>query len=221
MTTEGPNQREALLAAVSSIFGEAATPADHEPMAGLTTERVCAVAGLPKSELEAQFGSLRGLVESWFAERVFEAGIAASELPGAAEAGFAERLEAFCFVLLDVLDEFPGIGPRVFSAYAAGFVGKFRDAVSVVLVRITSAPDVPGVNRLTVNTSVTRYVLSEAVIQLVEASLRDTTADRQKSAALIDRAVALVAEISTNRIAQRLVDLAKYSYEAGYLSLRR
>ena len=190
-------------------------------MADLTAERVCSVAGVPQTELQIQFGSLRGLVESWFAERVYEAGVAASELPGAADSGFAERLEAFCFVLLDVLDEFPGIGPKVFSRYAAGFVGRFRDAVRDVLVRVTDAPDVPGVNRLAVDTSVARYLLSEAVIQLVDASLRDTTADRQKSAALIDRAVALVAEITTDRVAQRLVDLAKYSYEAGYLSLRR
>ena len=96
-----------------------------------------------------------------------------------------------------------------------------RDAVREVLVRITDAPDIPGINRLTVDSSVARYVLAESVIQLVGASLRDATDDRQKSAALIDRTVALLAEVSTNRIPQRLIDLAKYSYEAGYFSFRR
>jgi hypothetical protein len=216
MTQDQAKYREQLLAALSSSFG-ASEQAAGEPF----EEHVCALAGVSQQDLYQEFGTFRELVSAWFAERAFEAGVAASELPDAATAGFAERLEAFCFVLLDVLDQYPGVTDRIFRKYATGFFGRFRDATMEVLTRVADAPDVPGVNRLVVATSVGRYVLAEAVIRLIDASLTDDSVDRQKSAALIDRTVALVAEVSTDRVPQQLIELARYGYESGYLSLRR
>ena len=125
MTTKRSSQRDALLDAVSSVLSEAGPSNDDGAASRLSIERICAIADVSPDEMRTQFGSRRGLVEAWFAERVYEAGIMASELPGAADAGFAERLEAFCFVLLDVLDEYPGADPHTFHKYATGFVGKF------------------------------------------------------------------------------------------------
>jgi hypothetical protein len=80
---------------------------------------------------------------------------------------------------------------------------------------------VPGINYVVVDTDVTRFVIAESIVQMIGTWLKDESSDRARATALIDRVLALLSEIMTNRVPERAVDLVRYAVEAGYLPLDR
>lgn len=162
--------------------------------------------------------------DSNFADCVKAAIATVRTLPDADVASFSERLSALTFVLLDSLDELdPGAKggdlQSWFRRHAAGFATAFRTELRVALLYVTDAPDIPGLNRFVVDTSGYRYLLSEVVIRLIDASLGDGSDDRARSAALIDKSVSFWSTLSVDAVPQRLVELIKYSYQSGFMSL--
>lgn len=138
-------------------------------------------------------------------------------------------------MLLDALDEWSQIHhaskadptaespefAEIFESEAAGFNSPFHSALRNALTSVARAPDVSSINQWITDTAPARFVAAEVLVQLLLATLKDTSPDRHRSAALADKTLAFVASVWANPIPQKAVDLARYSVEAGYLPLNR
>lgn len=145
-------------------------------------------------------------------------------IPGSDIWPLSERLSAFFFMLLDGVEEAaltmePGNALAAFRREASGFFSPFQDALRDTLPLVGRASDVGSVNKWVADLPPNRVVLAEAMVQLIQATLADTSEERQRSAALADRVLSLVASLGATPIPGRIVDVIRYSIEAGYVPL--
>ena len=160
-------------------------------------------------------------MDRWFTDRLAETVDQARSIEAPTGATFGERIEALTFILLDSLEPFPGVDKRLFRRYAAPLRSTFREDLVEALQSVTASSDVPAVNRVVVDAGVSRWVLAETIIRLVEESLADESANRSRSAALADRSLALASAVATDQVAQRVTDLIRYAWEADYFAFPR
>lgn len=153
------------------------------------------------------------------------------DIPDAVQWPVSERMTAFFFMLLDELDQLQSESTTPapsslefaerFNEEAAGFGSPFHSALQDALISVARAPDVSSINRVVTDSAPARFVAAEILIQLLQTSLRDTTPDRQRSAALADKALAYAASIWATPVPEKAVDLFRYTIEAGYIPLQR
>jgi hypothetical protein len=124
-------------------------------------------------------------------------------------------------MLLDVMESRLPFVKATYRHQAAPFGSSFQSRLRETLRSVLHAPNVPGVNYLVVDTDVARFVIAESIVQMTHSWLDDESPDRARTTALIDRVLALLSEIATNRVPEKAVDLVKYAVEAGYLPLDR
>jgi hypothetical protein len=148
---------------------------------------------------------------------VGQAGHVAADVPDYSRFTLQERLGTFIFILLDVLEQHESFVRSAFPSALSGPLNPFEGAVRGTLGEILDAGDIPTVNRIVVASTASRTVAAGGIVWLIRAWLSDDSEDRQRSTALIDRAVALMAAMMTNPVPQRGVDLLRYGIEAGYL----
>lgn len=148
-------------------------------------------------------------------------------LAGIEESGgwpLSERLSAFFFMLLDAVEEravaIEADAPaRAFRREASGWFSPFQEALRAALPEVGSSTDVHGVNRWLAELAPNRTVVAEIMVQLLQAALEDESEDRQRSAALADRVLTVLASVWSTPIPAQVVDVLRYSIEAGYLPL--
>lgn len=157
-----------------------------------------------------------------FAQAVADALAQLASVPGSDVWPLSERLSAFHFMLLDAvevvaLDIEPDAPARAFRREASGFFSPFHEALRDALPAVGRASDVSGVNRWVADLPPNRLVVTEIMVQLVQAALEDDSEEGQRSAALADRVLTLLASVGATPIPQKLVDVIRYAIEAGYL----
>lgn len=130
-----------------------------------------------------------------------------------------ERIGTFVFILLDVLEQHDRFVRLMFPGPLTGPLNPFEGAIRKVLPPILDASDVPLVNRPGVTSIPSAAAAANGIVWLVRAWINDESEDKQRSTALIDRALSLMAASMTNPVPQRGVDLLRYSVEAGYLPI--
>lgn len=130
-----------------------------------------------------------------------------------------ERIGTFVFILLDVLEQHDRFIRLMFPGPLTGPLNSFEGAVRNVLPPILDASDVPSINRVGVTSIPSAAAAANGIVWLVRAWINDGSAEKQRSTALIDRALSLMAASMTNPVPQRGVDLLRYGVEAGYLPL--
>lgn len=136
----------------------------------------------------------------------------------------SERLSAFFFMLLDAVEEVAAAADgdtpaRAFRREASGWFSPFQEELRGALPGIGASSDVHGVNRWLAELAPNRAVVAEVMVQLLQAALEDESEDRQRSAALADRVLTVLASVWSTPIPSQVVDLLRYSIEAGYLPL--
>lgn len=149
------------------------------------------------------------------------------QLAGIPESGtwpLSERLSAFFFLLLDTVEEraveaAPEAPALAFRREAAGWFSSFQENLRGVLPEVGSSTDVHGVNRWLAELAPNRAVVAEIMVQLLQSALEDESEDRQRSAALADRVLTVLASVWSTPIPAQVVDVLRYSIEAGYLPL--
>lgn len=159
-----------------------------------------------------------------YTEAVSEALAQLDQIPDASEWPLSERLGAFFFMVLDVVearaaDDDPDHPAGAFRRNASGWFSPFQEALRQSLPRIGASGDVSGVNRWLAEFAPNRAVVAEVMVQLIQASLEDESEDRQRSAALADRVLTVLASVWSTPIPSQVVDVIRYSIEAGYLPL--
>lgn len=132
-----------------------------------------------------------------------------------------ERLGTFVFILLDVLEQHIRFVRMTFPSPLTGPLNPFEGAVRKVLPPILDSDDVPAVNRLGVTSMPSAAAAASGIVWLIRAWIGDDSDERQRSTALIDRSLSLMAAAMTNPVPQRGFDLMRYAVEAGYLPLDR
>ncbi len=157
-----------------------------------------------------------------FAHAVADALTQLDSVPGSASWPLSERLSAFHFMLLDAVEAVasdlePGAPAKAFRREASGFFSPFHEALRDALPRIGQASDVSGVNRWVADLPPNRVVVAEVMVQLLQAALEDDSEEGQRSAALADRVLTLLASVGATPIPQKTVDVIRYAIEAGYL----
>lgn len=157
-----------------------------------------------------------------FAHAVADALAQLASVPGSDVWPLSERLTAFHFMLLDAveavaLDIEPDAPARAFRREASGFFSPFHEALRDALPAVGRASDVSGVNRWVADLPPNRLVVTEIMVQLLQAALEDDSEEGQRSAALADRVLTLLASVGATPIPQKLVDVIRYAIEAGYL----
>lgn len=218
-TLQDETARKTLLDSLSACLSVAPDP--HDSPASLEA-RVLAHAGLGTDTLADVFGSFSALLDRWFTDRLAETVNQTHELEEpSGSSTFGERIEALTFILLDSLEPYPGVDRALFHRHAAPLQSAFRQDLLKALAPVTTSRDVPSVNRIVVDTSVSRWLLAETIIRLLEESLADVSANRSRSAALADRSLALASAVATDPVAQRVTDLIRYAWEANYFVVPR
>ena len=147
-------------------------------------------------------------------------------IPGSGSWPLSERLSAFFFMLLDAVEETarneqPEDPSAAFRREASGFFSPFQDQLRGALPRIGQSGDVPGINRMVADLAPNRVVVAETMVQLIQVTMADDSPERQRSAALADRVLSLLASTWTTPIPAKVVDVIRYTVEAGYLPLDR
>ncbi|MGB1374261.1 MAG: hypothetical protein ACPG8N_00880 [Rhodothermales bacterium] len=157
-----------------------------------------------------------------YAGAVAEAQQQLEHIPDAANWPLSERLGAFFFILLDAVEECAtkedvDHPAGAFRRSAAGWFSPFQESLREALPSVGVSKDVSGVNRWLAEFAPNRVVMAEVMVQLIEASLEDETDDRQRSAALADRVLTVLTGLWSTPIPSQVVDVIRYSIEAGYL----
>lgn len=187
----------------------------------LTPEAVCHRAGVDREAFGECYRDVNEVIRDWYPYALHLVGEQLAGLPDYETLPLQDRLGTFCFMLLDVLESRLPFVQATFRHQAAGFGTPFHDRLQESLGQVLKAPNLPGVNTLLVDTGAARFVLAESVVQMIGAWLRDDSDDRARATALIDRILALLSEILTNRVPEKAIDLFRYAVEAGYLPLDR
>ncbi len=187
----------------------------------LTPEAVCQRAGVDREAFDRHFESVNDAIGAWYplaVDRVVEQSAGIPELDNLP---LQDRLGTFCFMLLDQFEPRLEFVRPTFRYHAACLNSPFHHRLREALRTELSASDVPGVNYFVLDTDATRFVIAESIMQMISVWLEDESADRERATALIDRILALLSAIMTNGVPQKMVDLVRYSVEAGYLPLDR
>lgn len=145
-----------------------------------------------------------------------------ASIPGSVNWPLSERLSAFFFMLLDAVEAVaaevePDQPAAAFRRDASGFFSPFQEALRDALPAVGQASDVSGVNRWVADLAPNRVVVAEIIVQLLQAALEDESEERQRSAALADRVLTLLASVGATPIPARTVDVIRYAIEAKYL----
>jgi len=154
---------------------------------------------------------------------------ATQQLQSLEEAGdwpLSERLKAFFFMLLDAVEAQalvaePSSPAVAFRRDASGWFSPFQEALRAALPEVGSGPSVHGVNRWLASLAPNRAAVAEVMVQLIQASLPDTSDERQRSAALADRVLTVLASAWSTPLPAQLLDVLRYSVEAGYVPVDR
>ncbi len=138
----------------------------------------------------------------------------------------SERLKAFFFMLLDAvearaMDAEPNAPATAFRRDASGWFSPFQEALREVLPTVGDTSAVHGVNQWLASLAPNRVVIAEVIVQLIQTSLMDTSEERQRSAALADRVLTVLASTWSTPIPAQIVDVLRYSVEAGYVPIDR
>ena len=187
----------------------------------LTPEAICERAGVERAAFDLHFDNVNEVIRAWYPYAVTGVADQVAGIPDFDALPLQDRLGTFCFMLLDVLESRLPFVQATFEHQAARFGSQFHHSLREVLKTVLLAPNVPGINYVVVDTDVTRFVIAESVVQMIGTWLKDESNDRARATALIDRVLALLSEIMTNRVPERAVDLVRYAVEAGYLPLDR
>ncbi len=204
-----------------TILIEAVVDLYVDDPANLTPDAVCRRAGVERNDFDRHFESVNDAIKAWYPLAVDRVVEQMAGVPDNDSLLLQDRLGTFCFMLLDQLESRLDFVRPTFRYHAACFSAPMHRRLRDALKSELSAPDVPGVNYLVLDTDATRFVISESIVQMISVWLDDESADRERATALIDRVLALVADIVTNPIPQKTVDLVRYAVEAGYLPLDR
>jgi hypothetical protein len=184
-------------------------------------EDLCERAGIDADTFEKAFDGIDAAVAAWYRMAADQTMSLASAIPDFDSLPLQERVGAFCFVLLDVLEADAEFVSATFRSHAYAFGTPFQRAIREHLAVVLDARDVPVVNAVVVDTDAVRFLVSESIVQMVGQWIQDGSKDRARSTALIDKVLALTAELLANRLPERIVDLARYLVEAGYWPLDR
>lgn len=187
----------------------------------LTPGTVCELAGVDQKVFDHHFDSVNDAIKAWYPLAVDRVVEQMTGVPDIDTLSLQDRLGTFCFMLLDQLESRMDFVRPTFRYHAACFSAPLHGRLREALKNELSAPDVPGVNYVVLDTDASRFVIAESIVQMISVWLEDESADRERATALIDRVLALVATIATNPIPQKTVDLIRYAVEAGYLPLDR
>ncbi len=161
-----------------------------------------------------------------FADAVPTAREQLESIPEAADWPLSERLSAFFFILLDAVEEVAtsedaDTPSGAFRREASGWFSPFQDKLRETLPVIGASSDVSGVNRWLAELAPNRAVVAETMVQLIQASLEDDSNERERSTALADRVLTVLSSVWSTPIPSQVVDVLRYSIEAGYLPLDR
>lgn len=183
--------------------------------------RVAELVDLDESqvrEIAPDEAYLRAVCQRFLVEQA--AGMAAA-VPDYDRFTLQERIGTFVFILLDVLEPHERFVRSTFPSPLTGPLNPFEGAIRKVLPPILDASDVPPVNRFGVTSMPSAAAAANGIVWLIRAWIHDDSDQRQRSTALIDRSLSLMAASMTNPVPQRGVDLLRYGVEAGYLPLDR
>lgn len=208
-----PSNRTRLIEAVADLYVDDPT---H-----LTPDAVCERAGVDRLVFDRHFDSVNDAIRAWYPLVVNRVVQEAADIPDLDTMPLQDRLGTFCFMLLDQLETRLDFVRATFRYHAARWSSPFHHRLRKALETELLAADVPGVNYVVVDTDATRFVIAESIVQMIQVWLDDESAEGERATALIDRVLALTAEIITNRVPQKTVDLVRYAVEAGYLPLDR
>lgn len=203
---EDPEQIQTAVDAAVALYVEHGRPASLDHIAERT--------GLDVAELHDEFGTVDGPLVRWFANLVPRCEALVAEL---APATVEDRLGAFAFVMLDLLEEEPEFVSMAFDDYAALWGSAYRAALAETLPRILESGEIPAVNQFVLTAPPSSWVAVEAFVRMVQAWVDDRSDNRDRSTALIDRLVRFYAEIATNQTVSRGIDVVRYAAEAGYI----
>ena len=223
-STGEPKRRspvEAPMDTTRTAIIEATVDAYVEDPEHLAPEAVCARAGVDPALFERHFSDINDVIRAWYPYAVDLVTDESAAIPELANLPLQDRLGTFCFMLLDVLESRTEFVKATFLFQAAGFCTPFHRRLREGLKSVLRAVDIPGVNYFVVDSDATRFAIAESIVQMIGVWLKDESPDRARATALIDLILALHAEIMTNRIPERALDLFRYAMEAGYLPLDR
>jgi len=159
-----------------------------------------------------------------YANAVEQARAQLESIEEAASWPLSERLTAFFFMVLDAVEEQavavePDAPAVTFRRDASGWFSPFQEALRSTLPVIGASSDVHGVNRWLAEWAPNRAAVAEVMVQLVQTSLEDDSEERQRSAALADRVLTVLASAWSTPIPAQVLDVLRYSIEAGYLPI--
>lgn len=201
------SQRDALLDQVPAAWNSENEAVDWAD--------ACERSGLDPADVRATLGDEFDLADAWYArlgDRVI--GQAAGLSAGLK---LEDRLGVLVFTLFDAFEAEDAFVRATFDRHGAGWGSPFRDRVARGLEAALDGPDVPGINRAAISLGPIRLSVIELTLQAISAWLRDDSERRERATALVDRLVAFFAEIATNRVAERAVDLVRYAAGAGFV----
>ncbi|NNF03239.1 MAG: hypothetical protein HKN17_02130 [Rhodothermales bacterium] len=184
-------------------------------------DRIVELTGLGRDEVDRiapDEPRLRAVCQRYMVE------VAARQAAGVPEYDrftLQERLGTFVFILLDVIERHESFVRQTLPSPLTGPLNPFEGSVRRVLRPILDAVDVPSVNRFGVTSAPSAAVAANGIVWLIRAWIRDDSEEKQRSTALIDRSLSLMAASMTNPVPQRGIELLRYGVEAGYLPLDR
>jgi hypothetical protein len=203
---ENPIDIARAMDAAADFFVESGRAPSFEELGGLT--------GIDQAELHSEFGTVDGPLLQYYAGLVVRCEEAVAELQ---PPGVEERVGAFCFVMLDLLEERSAFTHATFSGLAGQLGSPFRVSVGSALGRLLDSDDVPAVNSAVLIASPVRFVTVEVFLRLLNSWLQDDSEDRERSTALLDKTVRFYGEIASNQTVNKGVDVVRYAVEADYL----
>ncbi|MFT5142976.1 MAG: hypothetical protein ACI80V_001021 [Rhodothermales bacterium] len=203
---ENPIDISLAAGAAADFFVESGRAPNFEELAGLT--------GIDQAKLHSEFGTVDAPLVRYYAGLVVRCEETVAELQ---PPNVEERIGAFSFVMLDLLEERSAFTHATFSGLAGQLGSPFRAALGSALGRLLDSDDVPAVNSVLLIAAPVRFVTVEAFLRLLNSWLEDDSEDRQRSTALLDKTVRFYSEIASNQTANKGVDVVRYAVEAGYL----
>ncbi len=207
------NIEERILRATLALFRAGPPPN------GVTADAICELANISLDQFLDSFQGAGQAIGYSYALLMDEADITAGNVPGFESMLVEERLATICFVLLDVFEQHENFVAATFANRATGFFSPFQERLRESIATLLDAPDLSGTNRVLFNNAPIRLAISESIVQVLSRWVADDSDDKERSTALIDRVVAWWSEVLTNGIADRSLDLIRYSVEAGYLPI--
>ncbi|NNE34639.1 MAG: hypothetical protein HKN13_05360 [Rhodothermales bacterium] len=192
---------------------------DRADSAFITAEEICEQAKVDQSDFLDRFQGAGQVLSLSYFLLLDQAESEVRSLPGFELLALEERLASYVFVLLDVFEQNRAFVNRTFDERAAGLFSPFQQGLREALSNLFQATDVSSTNRILFDNAPVRLALSESIVQVVNKWVEDDSENRERSTALVDRVVALWAELLTTGIPDRSVELFRYAVESGYLPI--